>query len=70
MVTGPQGAVEEKEEIEVDECDGSEVEMDQEEGSNLESKRMSNKKAANADTFCLEPMPSSSIPPHQVEEKY
>lgn len=31
-----------------------------------DGERLSNKKAAAADTFCLEPMPSSNIPSHQV----
>lgn len=66
LVTGPQGAVEEKEDMEQDEIDENEVEIEQEDGDSAESKRLSNKKAANADTFCLEPMPSSSIPSHQA----
>lgn len=32
----------------------------------VESERLSNKIAASADTFCLEPMPSTHIPSHQA----
>lgn len=35
-------------------------------GDEVEGKRLSNLKVAAADTFCLEPILSANIPPHQV----
>uniref|UniRef100_A0A0R3RWQ9 Cleavage and polyadenylation specificity factor subunit 2 n=1 Tax=Elaeophora elaphi TaxID=1147741 RepID=A0A0R3RWQ9_9BILA len=37
-----------------------------EQGDQVEGKRLSNLKVAAADTFCLEPMLSANIPPHQA----
>uniref|UniRef100_A0AAF5PLK9 Cleavage and polyadenylation specificity factor subunit 2 n=1 Tax=Wuchereria bancrofti TaxID=6293 RepID=A0AAF5PLK9_WUCBA len=41
-------------------------EMEQDGSDQVEGKRLSNLKVAVADTFCLEPMLSANIPPHQA----
>lgn len=43
-----------------------EVEEMEQDGDQVEGKRLSNLKVVAADTFCLEPMLSANIPPHQV----
>ncbi|KAM3727853.1 putative cleavage and polyadenylation specificity factor subunit [Dirofilaria immitis] len=43
-----------------------EVEEMEQDGEQVEGKRLSNLKVASADTFCLEPVLSANIPPHQA----
>lgn len=43
-----------------------EIEEMEQDGEKVGSERLSNVKVAVADTFCLDPMLSANIPPHQV----
>ncbi|KHN82608.1 putative cleavage and polyadenylation specificity factor subunit 2 [Toxocara canis] len=69
-ITGATSAVDETgAEREGTSNEGEPMEQDQDREQQQETddgERLSNKKAASADTFCLEPMPSSNIPSHQA----
>uniref|UniRef100_A0A915AJI3 Cleavage and polyadenylation specificity factor subunit 2 n=2 Tax=Parascaris univalens TaxID=6257 RepID=A0A915AJI3_PARUN len=65
-ITGATSAVEENRE-EGEEMPSEDETMEQGgEEETGDGERLSNKRAAAADTFCLEPMPSSNIPSHQA----
>lgn len=51
---------------ETNESKEEEIEEMEQDDDPVEGKRLSNLKVAAADTFCLEPMLSANIPPHQV----